>query len=47
MGYYDKSYRYFVDENGYVPQSLEWDWAQTENSLKLLLEKLKEYGIEK
>ena len=46
MGYYDKSYRYFVEENGYRPEALAWDWQQTENSLQLLLEKLKSYGIE-
>lgn len=47
MGYYDKSYRYFVDENGYVPEPLEWDWQQTEISLDLLVNKLKTYGIKK
>jgi tRNA 2-selenouridine synthase len=46
MGYYDKSYRYFVDENGYVPEPVYWDWQQTENSLDLLVNKLKTYGIE-
>lgn len=47
MGYYDKSYRYFVDENGYVPEPVEWNWQQTENSIDLLMKKLKIYGIEK
>ncbi|MFM7764064.1 MAG: tRNA 2-selenouridine(34) synthase MnmH [Sphingomonadales bacterium] len=47
MGYYDKSYRYFMDENGYKPEVLIWDWQQTENSLALLMNRLKEYGIEK
>ena len=47
MGYYDKSYRYFLEENGYVPHRFEWDWQQTESSLDLLIKKLKEYGIEK
>jgi tRNA 2-selenouridine synthase len=47
MGYYDKSYNYFMEENGFKPNSLDWDWSQTENSLNLLKEKLKEYGITK
>jgi tRNA 2-selenouridine synthase len=47
MGYYDKSYRYFVEENGYRPDPMEWDWNQTEKSVGLLIDKLKEYGIEK
>jgi tRNA 2-selenouridine synthase len=47
MGYYDKSYRYFVAENDYRPEPLEWDWQQTENSLALLMKKLKLYGTEK
>lgn len=47
MGYYDKSYRYFVAENNYRPEPLDWDWQQTENSLALLMNTLKEYGIEK
>lgn len=47
MDYYDKSYRYFVAENGYRPEPQPWDWQQTENSLELLMKKLKSYGIEK
>jgi len=47
MGYYDKSYNYFMEENGFKPNSLNWDWSQTENSLNLLKEKLKEHGITK
>ncbi len=47
MGYYDKSYRYFVAENGFRSEPQAWDWQQTENSLELLMKKLKSYGIEK
>jgi hypothetical protein len=36
-----------VDENGYVPEPVEWNWQQTENSIDLLMKKLKIYGIEK
>jgi hypothetical protein len=36
-----------VEENGYRPESMEWDWNQTEKSVGLLIDKLKEYGIEK
>lgn len=47
MTYYDKSYRYFVAENGYKPTPVTWNWQQTEHSLALLMNTLKEYGIEK
>lgn len=47
MGYYDKSYHFFMNENNYMPTVQDWDWQQTEKSFELLKKKLKEHGIEK
>lgn len=46
MQYYDRGYRYFMQENGYHADPADWDWSQTEKSLDLLLNRIKQYGTE-
>jgi tRNA 2-selenouridine synthase len=47
MRYYDRSYAFFMQENHFKPDTIEWDWTQTQSSLALLKEKLSNYGITK
>lgn len=47
MQYYDRSYRYFMQENGYQGEVFSWDWSAPEESVKQLEIKLKAYGTER
>lgn len=47
MKYYDRSYRFFMQENGYSGNTFFWDWNKTRECLGLLEEELIKYGIKK
>lgn len=47
MKYYDRSYRYFMQENGYSGNTFFWDWNKTQECLGLLEKELIKYGVKK